>query len=459
MEGNTGILKRFIIATIMISAFLLIFNYLLLSIWVLKEMRMIESPASVVQNVAEGLQSASNSYSLTSSSVKLLRRKHAWAMLIDQTGHVVWSYMLPNEIAKVYSLTDIAKFTQSFLMNYPVFVWEHEKGLLVVGYPKNSVAKYQYILPTSFVSNLPVNMLILFIFNIVLALIISLIIGKQLIHSILPLTRGIQALAEDKETYVEPNGILANLAQSVNKTSALLQKKNHSLRKRDEARSNWIAGISHDIRTPLSMILGYSCELEENHAIPAEQRRQAGIMRQQAENLRSLVSDLNLVSLLEYEMQPMNLKRVRLSVLARQIASEFLNNELEERFSLEVDIMDENIQISGDERLLKRAIINLVQNSINHNSDGCRIKLQTYADASHASCHFIVEDDGKGIAYGELSDLLELPYSANRKYHRSGGHGLGLPMAAKIAKAHQGKLMLSSDQNKGFRSEMILPML
>lgn len=63
--------------------------------------------------------------------------------------------------------------------------------------------------------------------------------------------------------------------------------------------------------------------MEDNFDLSEDQRRQAGIIRHQGEKLRSLVSDLNLVSMLEYEMQPLHLKQIRLSVLARQVATDF----------------------------------------------------------------------------------------------------------------------------------------
>lgn len=190
------------------------------------------------------------------------------------------------------------------------------------------------------------------------ALVLSLLIGSKLIKSIRPLTQAIQGLAQDKEVFVEPKGILASLANSVNNASDLLRQKNESLKARDEARSNWIAGISHDIRTPLSIVLGYASDLEENDSIPTEQRKQAGIIRKQAEKLGSLVNDLNLVSMLEYEMQPLRKKPIRLSTLARQIATDFLNNGLDQGFTLEVEVLDERVQTIGDEKLLARAITN-----------------------------------------------------------------------------------------------------
>lgn len=342
IEGTIRILKRFIVATIIISFVILIANFILLGAVVFDGMNTGQSPGIIVRKVSESLHSESNAYSLESDIEYILKQKQAWAMLIDNNGNVVWDYMLPDEIPKKYSLTDIAKFTRNYLMDYPVFVWEHGEGLVVVGYPKGSLVKYVQSFPTEWASSLPLKAVLLLAANVNMPLLLSVIIGSGLIRSIRPLTQGIQDLAEDKEVYIEPKGVLANLAHSVNRASALLQQKNDSLRKRDEARSNWIAGISHDIRTPLSMILGYASDLEENPVIPEEQRKQAGIIRQQAEKLKALVNDLNLVSMLEYEMQPLEKKTIRLSALARQIASDFLNNGLDERFTLEIEVLDEN---------------------------------------------------------------------------------------------------------------------
>lgn len=289
-----------------------------------------------------------------------------------------------------------------------------------------------------------------------LALFISLIIGLKLIHSIRPLTKGIKSLGEDQVVYIEPKGILSDIAENINQVSQLISNKNERLKARDEARSNWIAGISHDIRTPLSMILGYSSELEECDEISDDKRRKASIIRRQAEQLRSLVSDLNLVSKLEYDMQPLNKKTIRLSALLRHVITDFLNNGLDERYKMDVEILNEGVQVEGDERLLKRAITNLIQNSIHHNPDGCNISLKLDFDAENKTCSLIVKDNGKGIPNEEIPLLLELPYTSNRK-RSTNGHGLGLPMVGRIANAHGGELIISSEIGKGVEAKILLP--
>lgn len=456
MDGTARILRRFVGATIITSVALLIVNFIILGVWIFGGMNGSHSPGQVVRNVAEGLR-YNGSYTLDKEAGKLLRQNNAWAMLLDRDGRAVWSFDMPDEVPRSYSLADVAKFSRHYLQNYPVTVWERDGGLVVVGFPQDSVAKYQFSFPVEWVSGLPFRSAVLVAGNLALTLLLSLFIGSRLVKSIAPLIRGIHALAEERSEYVEPKGVLSGLAASINNASLLMQRKNDKLKARDEARSNWISGISHDIRTPLSIMLGYASELEESEAVPPEQRHKAGIIRHQGEMLRSLVSDLNLVSMLEYEMQPLHLKPIRLSALVRLIASEFLNRGWDDKYTLEWIVRDEQLKIYGDEKLLVRALANLVQNSKNYNPNGCHIVLETKGDCEVGS--IVVSDDGKGVPAGDIPELLELPYSSKRKRPAQNGHGLGLPMAASIAKAHRGRLIVTSDSGEGFHAEMVLPIL
>ncbi|WP_103106385.1 sensor histidine kinase [Brevibacillus reuszeri] len=456
MDGVARILHRYIGTTIVIAVFLLILNFIFLGTWFFAGMNEGLPPASIAQHVTEGLTISESRFSLEPAAEKLLRQNYAWAMLLDAQGQIAWSYSLPSELSHSYSLVEVAQFSRNYLQDYPVYVWEHKQGLVVVGFPKDSVAKYQFVFPIEWISNLPYRFLALLAGNAVLALLVALLIGSRFVKSIRPLVRGIHALADEQQAYVEPKGVLSSLAKSMNQTSTLLQQKNEQLKARDEARSNWIAGISHDIRTPLSMVLGYASELEESERIPIEEQKKAGIIRKQGEKLRSLVHDLNLVSMLEYDMQPLYTKPLKLSAIARSIATEFLNNGLDDSYTLEVDLSDECIVVNGDEKLLTRAVTNLIQNSITHNPKGCRIVMRTELSADNLFGRIIVTDNGKGYPSDELSDLLELPYSTKRKSPAQNGHGLGLPMVARIAKAHRGQLVLASTIGEGMKAEIVL---
>lgn len=449
MRGIIRILRGFVATTIFISIFLLIFNFIVLGMLVFKEINQRPSPEVVLKQVAQGLNSQNESYDLDEQVTELLQHNEAWAMLLGEDGQVQWDYRLPNDVPRTYNLVDVALFSRYYLMEYPVYIWEHEDGLVVVGYPKKSHWKYQFDVLSDWMSSLPLRLVMLLLLNAAVALLISVVIGMRLMRGIRPLVDGVHSIAREEPVRLNSKEIFGDLARSINSASAILQKKTAALKARDEARSNWIAGISHDIRTPLSMVLGYASEMEDNLDLPEEQRHQAGIIRRQGEKLRSLVSDLNLVSMLEYEMQPLQLKHIRLAVLARQVATEFLNNGLDDRYVIELKMTDEAVQIKGDEKLLLRAISNLVENSMRHNPQGCEITLETSLSEDRSKYRFIVRDNGRGIPQEQLAEITELPYSSRRRRSVQQGHGLGLPMVARIAQAHQGRLKLVSSVDQG----------
>ena len=154
---------------------------------------------------------------------------------------------------------------------------------------------------------------------------------------------------------------------------------------RDEARSDWINGISHDIRTPLSMVMGYAGQLEADSALPPARRDQAAIIRRQSQTIRDLVNDLNLTMRLDCQMQALRKTKLDLAPFLRQTAADFLNSGLAEGFSLALDLPDQPLpSLEADEFLLRRALNNLLINCVRHNPRGCHPAWGPGRQARHA---------------------------------------------------------------------------
>ena len=149
------------------------------------------------------------------------------------------------------------------------------------------------------------------------------------------------------------NGIFKEVAKNINTTSVSIERKNQIIKQRDTARSNWISGVSHDIRTPLSVILGYSEELFSE--TDGENKEKAKIITEQTLKIKKLIEDLNLVSSLEYDMQPNRKKEIKICTLIRNIVTDILNSGLSDKYSIELNLNCENAVIMGDEPLLERA--------------------------------------------------------------------------------------------------------
>ena len=239
------------------------------------------------------------------------------------------------------------------------------------------------------------------------------------------------------------------MAVSVNKASRILSRQN-------EARANWISGVSHDIRTPLSMVMGYAGRIADNETASSSVKEQAKIVQRQSVKIKELIQDLNLVSQLEYEMQPLQKTPVRLSKLLRYYVADLLNTGIPESFTIDIAIAPdaEALMLDCDARLLSRAINNLVQNSINHNPKGCNISLTlSYSDATIS---LSVADDGVGLSPEKVKELEEKPHYMESTDDRLDlRHGLGLVLVRQIAEVHGGTLNIRNLPYRGYEANLI----
>lgn len=206
------------------------------------------SPPRMLEEVSEALtQDGIPDYVL-----EKLANNHIWAMLLDENGNRIWAALTPEEIPATYSIQDIALFSKGYLQDYPVFVWSTEKSLLVLGYPKNSYEKITgnfysvrsvQRMPAYFFGTLLLDLLLLFL--------IYYFSKQKILKSTGPIVAAVETLSDGTPAHLSVNGELSDVAESINKASEILSMQN-------AARANWISGVSHDIRTPLSMILGYA---------------------------------------------------------------------------------------------------------------------------------------------------------------------------------------------------------
>mgnify|MGYP002310190760 CR=1 FL=1 len=247
------------------------------------------------------------------------------------------------------------------------------------------------------------------------------------------------------------NGELEEIGNRINETSLQLKKQN-------QARANWISGVSHDIRTPLSMIMGYADRISSSLNVEENARKQANIIKIQSVKIKNLVQDLNLVSQLNYNVQPHQEKPVHFCKLIREIVAEYLNSNINNKFEFELNLNHntEQITIIGDERLLCRAIQNIISNSINHNENGCIISVRLEINGNNLE--LVISDNGKGISEKELQKIQSTPHYLQSTDNRLDlRHGLGLLLVKEIISIHNGTVSISSALNNGFSTTISLP--
>ena len=414
------------------------------------------------QKVADNLLQDGNEYVLTEDTEIELQNTNAWAIFIDNaTMNVVWQTdTLPETVPMSYTVSDIASLTRGYIDGYPTFTGEAENGLVVLGYPKDSFWKHMW--PSwdyNVIANLPKTVLSVLAINIALIFIIYVIANSKLLKSVKPIVSGIQALSANEEVHLREKGLLSELAVNINKTSDILQTQSRQLRKKETARANWIAGVSHDIRTPLSMVMGYAGQLENDLQLSEDTRKKATVIVRQSKRMRNLINDLNLASKLEYNMQPINSERQNLIAVIRQVVVDFINMNIDETYTIEWET-DETLTacpVCIDKDLIKRAVSNLIQNSINHNEQGCHIFVRVISEDK--VCTVVVADDGIGATDEQMEKLNNTPhYMVCDEKTTEQRHGLGLLIVKQIIFAHNGKMLIQHSEYGGFEVDLSLPM-
>ena len=410
------------------------------------------NPVQTLEKISDNLTIQNGEYLLNNEYQKYLAMNNIWGIIIDDNGNVIWQHNLPKEIPLKYSLQDVATFSKGYIEDYPVFTWKQDNNLLVLGYPKNSYSKFMTnYLPLSAIQKIPFILLIMLVSNIAILFIVYYLSKRNVMLKVAPILNGIDKLSHGETVTLHINGELEEIGNRINETSLQLKKQN-------QARANWISGVSHDIRTPLSMIMGYADRISSTLNIEENTKKQADIIKSQSVKIKNLVQDLNLVSQLNYNVQPIQEQPVYFCKMIREIVVEYLNNEMNNKFEFELSLNSatEQIAIMGDERLLSRAIQNLISNSINHNESGCTISVNL--EVNRNNLILTISDNGKGISEKELEKIQSTPHYLQSTDDRLDlRHGLGLLLVKEIVSIHKGTVSISSELNKDFSTTISLP--
>ena len=398
-----------------------------------------------ITDFCDHLAGAGDSWAADSQGLALLDRNQCWAMVLNPAGQAVWEYQMPGDLPRSYTAAQIAQFSRWYLEDWPVTVWGLEDGsLAVVGRPKGSMAKYYLSVELDYWDFLTLLACVLFYGNILLVVVLFIHSARRVEKAMGPILNAIRSLADGRPVPLPEEGELAEINASLNRAAAYMTRK-------DNTRAEWIRGVSHDIRTPLSVMLGYASELEDSPELPGWARQRAGSIRRQTERLTRLVADLNLTTRLEYALRPITCQKLDGAELTRQAVSEVLNEGLEDRYSIAFteEKPGAHLEVAADPALVDRMLLNLLRNCIRHNPGGCAISV-TVAPAKEGGCLFVIADDGVGVSPAQLVRLNRgTPLSGEAD--SLGEHGLGLRIVRQIVRAHKGRLEFGNALPHGLR--------
>jgi two-component system phosphate regulon sensor histidine kinase PhoR len=226
------------------------------------------------------------------------------------------------------------------------------------------------------------------------------------------------------------------------------------IKKLEQMRKDFVANVSHELKTPVTSIKGFSETLLDG-AMNDKQALEEflSIILKESDRLQSLILDLLELSKIEQQGFRLNVHEFDIVAVLKEIITMLLNKAEEKNIVLEFQSKKEQVFLEGDIYRLKQVFINLIGNAIAYTTE--KGEIIVIVNDGDEDVQVIVKDTGVGIEKDKIPRIFERFYRVDRDRSRnSGGTGLGLAIVKHIVEAHNGKINVISELGKG--SEFII---
>ncbi|BCF87895.1 MULTISPECIES: phosphate regulon sensor histidine kinase PhoR [Paraburkholderia] len=218
------------------------------------------------------------------------------------------------------------------------------------------------------------------------------------------------------------------------------------LERTDAMRRDFVANVSHELKTPLTVLSGFLETMRELPLDESERVRYLDLMMQQAQRMQHIVSDLLVLATLEGDNKPPSSQMVDMRAVLRHLRDD-AQSLSGGRHRVTFDA-DEALTVTGVETEILSAFGNLVTNAIRYTPDGGSISVSWHAQGGQAT--FAVTDSGLGIPAADIPRLTERFYRVDRSRSRdTGGTGLGLAIVKHVLQRHDAQLDVKSEEGRG----------
>lgn len=300
-----------------------------------------------------------------------------------------------------------------------------------------------------------------FIVTLIAALVIGLLVLWLLMKSLREIIRAVRKFSDgdlESRIPIRSKGELAALSESVNNMADTILKNMQELKEVDKLRRDLIANISHDIRTPISIIHGYVETLIMKHETLDSQKQQEYLQTiiKSTERLKRLMTDLFELSKLESRQIKPKMEPFFMSDLLQDIGRKYKLLALERNIELETDLPSKIPVVCADIALIERVLQNLIDNALNYTPENGKIKIQMQESNNQVNVRII--NTGQGINKEELPKIFDRYYKVeNSKASR--GTGLGLAIVKNILEIHHTDIQVESENHGNTTFSFDLPMV
>jgi signal transduction histidine kinase len=288
---------------------------------------------------------------------------------------------------------------------------------------------------------------------LILSTLLALLLGRSVAKPLQRVAAAAEAISQGeagtRAPVSGPSEVQA-LARSFNSMADQVEAAQQSQR-------DLVANVSHELKTPLTSIQGFSQAILDGTASErAAVARAADIIHEETNRMRRMVDDLLVLARFDAGEVKMAREPLELGTLLRGCVEKLAPQAQKAGVALEVDVPEE-LCVTGDADQVAQVFANLIDNGIAHTSPGGRVTVAAGPVAQRHAIDATVTDTGKGIPSDELPRIFERFYRADKARRRRGGAGLGLAIAKEIVVAHGGTITAESVVGLGSKFTVRLP--
>ncbi|HYF83383.1 MAG TPA: HAMP domain-containing sensor histidine kinase [Clostridia bacterium] len=404
-------------------------------------------PKVFTQDFSEQIVFAGNKPQVKQSGLEELKKNNLWLQVIDEDGVEVLSYRTPQKALNHYTPSELLYLYQTGGNgNSTVFIGGIQHGgtdwTYIIGFPVRISKVTAYLNADKFTGGKSIFiglMGIMFLLVIISGVVYGLWITKRMSRMI----SAVGEIASRSYSPIESKGAFRDVYDSLNALDAEIKASDEVRERNEKAREEWIANITHDLKTPISPIKGYA-ELitDPNYEITLDQIKKYGKMiLKNTAYAEELIDDLKLTYQLENEMIPLNKRENSIVRFTKEIVIDILNHPEYESRNISFYSGNEDITLIFDSMLLKRALNNLIYNALVHNSKETKIAISIKAEDK---IQIRIQDNGRGMSEEELRNLFTRYYRGTNTGEKPEGSGLGMAIAKQIIELHGGSIFVES---------------
>lgn len=288
-----------------------------------------------------------------------------------------------------------------------------------------------------------------------ISVVVALLVARSIARPLLALTHASEEMARgnyDQEIPPRRRDEVGRLAAAFNMMARQVGRSHVQMR-------SLVANVSHDLKTPLTSILGFSQALRDGDVEGEQARETAGIIHEEAVRVRALVDDLLYLSEIDAQQLVLSRAPLDLGVFAARAVRRFEPSMRERGITITAAASPADLTVEGDSAKLERVLDNLLDNARKYTPVGGSVAVTVEAEAGAPSqVRLSIFNSGARIPADELPRLFERFYRLDRARGRTAGSGLGLAIARDLVELHGGTLTATSDQ-RGTTFTLTLPAL